>query len=73
MKSTIDLVVRDSTLANAAFNTRFTMDGNTTGTTYACHHPSPYLVIKSKCDIKINSTATSSGANLTAGFDIILM
>lgn len=73
VKSTIDLVVRDSTLANAAFNTKFTMDGNTTGTTYACHHPSPYLVIPSKSDIKINSTATSAGANLTAGFDIILM
>lgn len=73
VKSTFDLLVRDSTLANAAFNTKFTSDGNSTGSTYVCHHPSPYLVIKSKSDIKIDATTTSSGANLTAGFDLILM
>ena len=70
---TIDLVIRDADTTNAAFQTKFTMDGNSTGSSQVAHNPHPYITLPQKCDIKINASASIGGADIVAGFDIILM
>jgi hypothetical protein len=70
---TFDLLVRDASIPNRPFRTAFTMDGNSTGSSHVSHNPHPYINLPEKCDIKIEASASVAGADIVAGFDIILM
>lgn len=66
----LDFVVRPQ---GGVFNTKFTIDGNSAGSSGISHRPTPYIVIPGKSDIKIKASASAAGADVTAGFDLILL
>lgn len=70
---TVDLLIRDASVPDSVFRTNFTMDGNSTGSSHISHNPHPYISLPQKCDIKIDASASVGGADIVAGFDVILM
>jgi hypothetical protein len=66
----LDLKIRPF---GGVFNTNFTIDGNSTGNSKVIYEPKPYIVVPEKSDIKISAESSLGGADLTAGFDVILL
>jgi len=66
----LDLKIRP---LGGVFNTNFTIDGNSTGNSKVIYEPKPYIIVPAKSDIKISADSSLAGADMTAGFDVILL
>ena len=55
------------------FNNKFEIDGSSTGSSFVTHDFKPYIKIEGKSDIQMKGNASAAGADLTAGFDLILV
>ena len=58
---------------DSVFNSVFTIDGNTTGSSFVTYFPHPYIVVPEKHDVKIIGSGSAANIDIVAGFDIILM